>query len=512
MNKNSGKLSLALASASFVKSIFFSFFGLNFFDYGESLHNAKRIIEGQILYKDIWAIFPPADNYFPALSLWLGKGLLSVRIGQSALLFLFVYFFTHFLNKYMKPKYVLITITTFLFINIYIHLFFYHLFFFIALYFVDRYLKNQEKNWLFFSGIFLGFGFLFRQDIGIIGLLTTGIGLFVFNLTNGREKKNLFKFLEESLFLIGGFMLILLPVLTWLLKEEVFNEFMRQSFVRAHQISFEFSSGFMLKKLFLNPISVSSIYMSYTYFFYVIYLLLYVFFVKHIFTSGYKRYFKKKFLLILILIYGLLQIPYAFSVIEYGHVSKAAVPALFLGSYLVHELTERKKDVQRISVFFFLPFLIFGITSHVWWISKHKVPYKSKKSIVYLLSESVSGTTQPSAKGLDETLNFIENKTKKGDYIFALPYHSMLYFLSDRNCPSRYNNLLPGYIGEEGEREIIRDIEQNNVKVIVYSAKNAPGSRLVSEYAPTLHKYIMNNFRITKINSDDWYLMERQSK
>ena len=49
------------------KTTLFSFYGFGLVDEGESLHNAQRILAGDVPYRDFFAIFPPMDNYFYAL-------------------------------------------------------------------------------------------------------------------------------------------------------------------------------------------------------------------------------------------------------------------------------------------------------------------------------------------------------------------------------------------------------------------------------------------------------------
>lgn len=76
---------------------------------------------------------------------------------------------------------------------------------------------------------------------------------------------------------------------------------------------------------------------------------------------------------------------------------------------------------------------------------------------------------------------YVASHTKKEDYIFVYPFSPMLYFIFDRQNPTRYANTLPGYLAEKEEKQIIINIKQKKVSFIIVSG-NYKFSTLLSKW------------------------------
>ena len=107
MNK---KLLLGIFAIALIKTVFLSHFGFGLLDEGESLHNATRILNGEVPYRDFFAIFPPLDNYFFAgvFSLF-GKSVLMPRLIMSIIFSIGTVFAFLIIKKLTTIRYALLT-------------------------------------------------------------------------------------------------------------------------------------------------------------------------------------------------------------------------------------------------------------------------------------------------------------------------------------------------------------------------------------------------------------------
>ncbi len=74
-------------------------------------------------------------------------------------------------------------------------------------------------------------------------------------------------------------------------------------------------------------------------------------------------------------------------------------------------------------------------------------------------------------------IRFMKEKNSKGEAVLSVPEDTSLYFLSGTHCPTRIYSFNPGVI-VPGKMmgEIVRDLERNNVRYLIWS------NRLYPEY------------------------------
>lgn len=514
MKKTHKLLILLIIELVFIKGAFFSFFGLNFFDDGESLHNGMRILEGGRIYKDIWTFFPPADIYFPALMLKISNSYMwTFRLAESLMYALLIGIVTYILINYLRIRksFIILTLITLTFINVYSNLFFYHLFFFLSLFLVCVALYRNIYNPLFIyiSGLLIGIAFLFRHDVGLIGSVAISISLLLVTILDSKTKAS--KIITRSTVFFLGVLTVVLPVVIWLINEKVINEFLYLAFVKAPQISRILSPGFLVINDISQGLSLRSLMLLSTIFFYVIYLVVHVFIFFKIFKwlKEKKKLIKEKFIIITISLYGLLQIPYAFSVIDIGHLSKAGFPTIILGIYLINQLRVKSALV----LIYLTPLILFILTNLIfsfWWIKYNDTKVNLRYGSVFINSIKAENSTHPTADTLKKTLEFINSNTREGEYIFATPYHAMIYFLSDRKDPSRFNNFAAGFVSRDEQDEVINSIRDKNAKIVVYDPINAPLGKTLKDYSPKIHQFIIDNYQTIETTNQGWLLMRRK--
>lgn len=172
-----------------------------FADEGYIMYGAKRILEGQILYKDFFQFYPPGDFYLLALIFKLfGYGFTVARettiIIQS--LITSIYFYLGY--KAIKSWHVILLpffIIRISFLNFmqYSHYWSSMLFLFIALALFLQYLEQNKNLYLYLTGFFIGITGLFLQTTGAYAAL---LFLLVFILERIKEqdfKRHLILFL-----------------------------------------------------------------------------------------------------------------------------------------------------------------------------------------------------------------------------------------------------------------------------------------------------------------------------
>lgn len=74
---------------------------------------------------------------------------------------------------------------------------------------------------------------------------------------------------------------------------------------------------------------------------------------------------------------------------------------------------------------------------------------------------------EPLARDLSDLNLFFLVNTKKNDSILCYPFCPMMYFVLERNNPTRYANYYPGYLTNTQENEVIGDAKQKKVRFII---------------------------------------------
>ncbi|MFK7896223.1 MAG: glycosyltransferase family 39 protein [Myxococcota bacterium] len=122
------------------------------------------------------------------------------------------------------------------------------------------------------------------------------------------------------------------------------------------------------------------------------------------------------------------------------------------------------------------------------------------------------GPYVPSGSRLYDLVREIRSRTQSKDPILVLPWYPVLYFLAERDNPTRFDWLFPGYLNSELETaRFVDSIEGSRAKTVIYSPAAIDGrqDRSLSGFAPSLDRYLRQSFRPVK-----WYgsflLMERR--
>lgn len=234
------------ALSYFYLSYFRDHFYRLYADEGYIIFGAKRILDGQILYKDFFQFYPPGDFYLLALMFKLfGYSFTVARettvIIQSIITAL--YFYLGY--KAIKSWHVILLpffIIRISFLNFmqYSHYWSSMLFLFVALVFFLSYLEQNKKIYLYLAGFFIGITGLFLQTTGLYAALLI---LVVLVLERKREQR----FAKELLLFIMSISIPLVIVCGYIIYQGAFIDFVKEQY---------FMSKIYGKSGTLNPITV----------------------------------------------------------------------------------------------------------------------------------------------------------------------------------------------------------------------------------------------------------------
>ncbi len=486
------KLFWAIVGITLIKTVFFSNFGFGLLDEGESLHNGVRILGGELPYKDFFAIFPPLDNYFFAFIFQIfGKSVILPRIIMSLVFAFAPGFLFLILIKFVSKKIALLPVILLIFLDLNIERLYFFTPIFLAIYLI-------ENNSLL-AGLLLGFTSLIRADLP--GTYLIGLGLFL--LLN--------KQLKKIIYLVIGYLLPIILVILWMQANNILNLFFISTtkysiaITKLHHLPFPPLQAILPASFNLSGFanSYQALYAN------CILAIYFLFFVFAVIKN--KVIFKKYLLLVTLFITGLLALPYVFGRSDMGHIVKGTMPVLFLASFLFSKLKSQAIKFLFLTIYFVV--LIASIGQHVWWMKFNNIPTNINGYTVRLNSTVVPNSTAVSAATLEKSVSFLKHSALS-EKVLALPYMAGLYFLADREPPSEFNNLLAGFISTiEDEKEFISKIKANNINYIVYAPESGPKmeKNKLREYNPSIHEFIMANYKIIEQTNDGWLLMYRNA-
>jgi hypothetical protein len=483
-----------------IKSTYFSQFGFGLLDEGESLHNATRLLQGDLPYKDFYSIFPPLDNYFFAIVFSIfGKSVFAPRLIMS-LIFSFTPALLYLLiSKYSQKNIALLLAVLLVFLDLNVE----RLYFFSPI-LLAIYLLNKN---IFISGFLLGVASLVRVDIP--GTYLVGL-IFSFIFYGVSVERKAFVTSKKIFLFVVGYLIPIIAVAYWLYSKHILNLFVESiilnsiSVTRFHDLPFP-----SLVKIIPSEFSLRALGSSYESVFAYTLIAIYVFFIIYL-ASNFKKMWKENHLLIGIFASGILSFPYILGRSDLGHFIKGGIPALFIVGFLLTKLPFR--GLKNLTFVLIGVVISVNVIQSIWWIRFNDTILTVNGYKLRISSTPISGSTVPSAETLSQSVMFL-SQAKKDEKVLSLPYHAGIYFLSNRESVGKFNNLLAGFITtESGEVEFIQQIKNSQVRYVVYAKDNGPKMELskLNEYNPLIHDFIMSNYEILQTTQEGWLLMIRK--
>lgn len=494
---------------SLFKSIYFSHYGFGLLDEGESLHNAQRILAGDIPYRDFFAIFPPADNYFYAVAFKIfGQSVLIPRIIASVIFSFTPVLIFLLIKRFASTVISLMPALLIIFLDVNIDRLYLLTPILLAIYLFIQAVYKKKGYLYFLSGILLGVASIIRLDIpgafGIGLLLSTTLFFYV------TDKKTWLRMSINFMWWFGiGFIIPISCATYWMFRLNILTSFLKYAFIKSiiitklHDLPFPSILSLLPRSIDIKSLNEGYI-AWYAYSILGVYISTTIILLKK-----FSKILKEHLEIPIFLISGLLMLPYIFGRTDMGHLVKGSIPFLILSMYL---LQISKRRLRTLIVLIFIGFFAANIFQSTWWIRFNSQRVVFSKNIIRTSPEYLSSSTTPSAKTLQEAVLFLQSNSQKGQPVLILPYMAGLYFLADRSSPTEFNNVLPGFITTKQEqRQFIKKIKESDVEVLIYDPTSGPKMKfnLLKDYNPIIDQFIRDNFELIKKTPEGWLFMKK---
>ena len=443
-------------------------------DQGIYAYIAKLILNGKIDYKYSYNLRPPGTHYVFALGqLLLGESMLGMRIFDilwQSLTGLVIFQIVILITG--KKNFGLIS--AFLYVFLYYRLDYWHTMQtegFMNLPFtlcVLLLIKTDAKRMLlkyFLAGMFFTVAAIFKFTIAAFTLLLVILLLIDFKSELSERLKKIFSF-------IAGSLIFVFAVLVYYYINSALSQLLEIQFVQIPhyaKIGYETeTSGFIVSNIFRL-------------FFYSVYSpLLFLSFILFVILV-YKRKLDMRISILFIwLASSLLSLIMQWKFFYY-HFLIIVPPAVICAAYSVqlirNELKEKYlKYVNISSAILLLLFILAGSTSYYSRYGELISYVWGKQSMEELYIKY--GTTSDSVftiKKVNELTDYVKQNTKAGDRIYIWGIEPLIYYLSGRDCVSRFTYNTPLYWrGDDSryQKEFIQSIQKENPKLILVARRD----------------------------------------
>lgn len=118
------------------------------------------------------------------------------------------------------------------------------------------------------------------------------------------------------------------------------------------------------------------------------------------------------------------------------------------------------------------------------------------------------------AHQLDDLVRDVRARTREGEPIVVLPWYPIVYFLTERPNPTRFDWLFPGYLTTEAEvAAFLEAIDRSAARVVVYSPLSIDDrdDRSLAAFAPEIDRFVLSRFEPVKRYGRFWILVRRSA-
>ena len=431
-------------------------------DEGIFLYGARRVLDGQIIYRDFFSYFFPGNYYFLALIYKLfGYSFLVARealVIIDSLINVLVFYLSY---KTLKTWYAILPPLFFLILGFPNWMQFSHfwngdLFLLLSLISLLWFLEKNKRYYLYSAAVLLGFTTLFQQAAGVYGIILFTVILI---LTKHKEQK----FLRNMIYF---FVWIAVPIAVMFgyiaLKGGLGDFIVQQKFIVLHV--YPHVAAFSPFLFIFNKA-------------YPINILIGIYFFGSIAAAGtLPVLYKKMPAPVIVIITGnlilLLTISYSLDV---EHIA-TALP-LFLILLLLpvkYTLSYTKAHNQYIYKIFYYLYGIAGICLLIWGGSSIEGNIKRIQTHAYSLD--INGVRvwtfdKQKAKHIQSFMNSAPSILLDHRHVFVYPYAPLIYVFMHYENPTRYDFI---YIrlGVEGANaymlnDIIRELQEKHVEYLI---------------------------------------------
>lgn len=488
VKSNRNYVYLLVAVALFYHLFFFNY-GVNLLDDGLLLHGTERLMEGEILYKDVFSLYPP--GMYVSLMLFFklfGHSILTLKIMCLFFLILTVPVVYYLSNSIIKNKgFSLIPPLLIIFCSFKIP---YARHFFILLSLLLLIKLYRKPFLLAVPGFMLGIGGLFSHEFAFAALIASFI-FIIFSHPYFDFKKCIKKISMFSL----GVLIPVVPLLLYFYHNSALSNFFYNLvyyplMVYPKYHSLPYPSLFAgLPNILLWAFRKGLI-------FYIPFLVYIISFFYLLFKIIKKRRINKDTnIFILMFIFGLCIFKLSFTRSDLPHLWHALIPVYILSTFFLYKIY-KKLNIRKflaILLVLIIPFLFI-----LQWPVYQIINHPNAENIFIWLPKAQIYEKETKSKEIIGVVEYIQNNTKKNEYILVIPYETIFYFLTESKDITSHMAFLPGYPDEEVQKRLIKKIKDNEIKYVVYGHGWDVDGKSFKNYARIIDEYVADNYYLEK--------------
>lgn len=504
-------------------------------DFGREVYYPQEILNGKILYKDLFNIYGPLAYLFNAvlykifgikLSTLYGAGIFTSLLTVSGIYLIAQKFLSKFLSFAIGFFTIAIGVTATSIFNFhfpYSWAVMYGLTAFLySLYFLLKYWDEKNTKNLYLSSFLAGIAITCKYDFLLYALIVFAIS------TKEKNWKAIVSFFIASILSFGALFIQGLKI------DSLVNSLLTTSLMAKSKtlIYFYQNSG-----IYFNPKAIFTDF--------ILFLKTAISFGAIL--SGIYLFNKKKYVAIFLSVIGWILFLLLFS-IKFAFGFLPILLMLLFITELIKSKSENKYDIKTI----ILALSAIAVCAKVFWVmllgsygnyyvsislvalfailfkylpkNLEKVAgiYILAISLIIILSNSLAlklennkvstpiGTMHTSkayAESSNELIKYIDQNTKKDDKIVIFPEGMTINFLTQRSADDYYNSLLPLYTETFGEEKIINHYKKNLPEFVIFNnldMKDYYFRFICQDYALEFCGFVQNNYKLQTIIGDEF--------
>lgn len=480
------------------------FHQVNIYDEGFIVYVASRILNGEIPYRDFWAIYAPGQFYIVAVLFKIfGEYILVERIYDIIIRALIpIVIFSIVKNRSPRLISILILIISVVLINS-VEFFGYALYpaLLLSLLAIRSHLKyfdTLQKKYFYISAFLAGVVVIFRLDVGIYLLITILVSNTLNLIVNRSDgKTTLLKIIKFSALYFILFILPLAPVLSYFLLTGSLYEAYSQVLV------FPLTKLHKVRHLPYPPLIPSVFTLSQvrnTILFYlpiIFYLIVSIYSVIVLMLKKFKGIFIYELSFSLVL--GSFLFLQAMSRADTLHFIPTVLMFFLTLGVLYNSI---KSKIFKYMYYCFLFLFVFVFTVPEFFNTLKRVKYLPSYQCPNQLAKASCAMVDQSQVS---AIEYIQRNTNGAIYVGNIRHDKifindiMFYFLSGRNSATKYHEIYPGVATTlEVQKEIEEQIKRESVEYIVllnaFEEVNEPNESSISSQVTYLDDFIRSNY------------------
>ncbi|GBD97316.1 MAG TPA: hypothetical protein ENG83_07790 [Nitrospirae bacterium] len=504
LKRNGFYVSAAILIASLIYYLSYASYGFIQGDWGLIVYSVEKFLQGKVFYRDFGVIYTPGIYIYTALFFKL----LGVSLHSATFAWSIIRAFNSLLIYLLGARFVSRKAALLLPLLLWLapgdlHKSFFVFFELLNLLVLVKLLSSNTRRAYFFSGIMASITFLFRIDLFgsfVAAVLLTELLKAAGSLKSGSIISQITRSLKNLSFFSGGAVIVLSFFGLYLYSNGALNDFLDQLLLAVNTAELTW---------FIKRAPISQIFSwspwdfaHYALLFIpaVIYSLLLAVLASDMVAGKFTEKDKR---LSVLLLYGGMLLSQIMNVPGLGRFFLISPPILVSSMYLVsrHYINDESRYCTSkycktlrliyagsLSIVNFVFLALIIASCFTWSMFTNGSIFTRLRNTAYLSAPRLKVFTTPEmAEEVNGIIDAIETMTDKDDYIFAYPHLNMYYFVTGRKNPIRYTLIEQYANSDEKQSEVIRELEDKNIKLIVFRTD----SRL---HAPKIFKYINEHY------------------